>query len=38
MAKEDRTKLDFYMKINIFEFLNHYCYLKDFEDIKPKKI
>lgn len=34
MTKGDRTKMEFYFKMNIYEFLNHLCYLQDKTDSK----
>jgi len=29
MANKDRSKMDYYFKMNVYDFLNHYCFLID---------
>lgn len=35
-AKEKRQDFEYFFKMNIFDFLNHLCYLKDKADNAPK--
>jgi len=38
LAKGVRKDFDYFYKMNIFDFLNHLCYLKDKADHQPKKV
>lgn len=36
-AKGDRSKYDYYFKMNVFDFLNHLCFLLDKQDNTKKR-
>lgn len=36
-CKGDRTKMDYFFKLNAYDFLNHYCYLIDKNELTKNK-
>lgn len=37
-SKGDRTKYDYYFRMPVFEFLNHFSFVKDKSEMKKEKV